>query len=681
MSFRLSPVTAIRVCLALVVLVGSAALISGTKGPFTTADKAYYLDENTANFIRPGLVITIESASIASDGTIQTQFKLTDPKGQPLDREGNITPGPVSVSFIAASIPKGQSQYTAYTTRTQTSPITGNSAVQAGSDSGGTFAKIADGEYTYTFKTKAENFDPTVTHTIGAYGSRNLTEFDLGTNFDDATFNFVPNGSAVAVTRDVIQSATCNKCHGQLAFHGGSRRSLELCVLCHTPQTTDPDTGNSVDMKVMAHKIHMGENLPSVQTGTPYQIIGFSQSVNDYSDVAFPPIGAAGNCYACHGQDKAAQGDAWLKNPSRAVCGACHDNVNFATGENHVDLPQVSDNQCANCHIPEGELEFDASIKGAHTIPQLSRDLGGVVFDIQKVDNGTPGQKPTVTFDVKDKYSNRINLKDMTRIGIVLAGPTTDYTSFKTGYVSENGLTATGSGPYTYTFTNAIPATATGTFTIGMEGYRNATLLAGTKKQMTVRDAAINKQFNFSVDSNPVVARRTVVSIDSCNKCHFFLSPHGNNRNQIGQCVLCHNPVENDASRRPAAQSPPESVDLALMIHRIHSGPRQTRDYIIYGFGGSVNQFNDTTYPNLLTNCSACHVNGSETLLLDNLAMINDTRGLTTPVGTNTGACLGCHTSVPAASHALINTSPLGESCAVCHGASAEFAVTKMHAQ
>ena len=681
MSFRLSPTTAIRVGLALVVLVGSAALISGTKGPFTKADKAYYLDEATANFVRPGLVITIESASIASDGTIQTQFKLTDPKGVPLDRLGVTTPGTISVSFIAAAIPQGEEQYVAYTTRTQTSPITGNSAVQAGTDSGGTYNQVGDGEYTYTVNTKAANFDPAVTHTIGMYGSRNLSEFDLGTNYDDATFNFVPNGNAVTVTRDVIQSATCNKCHGQLAFHGGARRSMELCVLCHTPQTIDPDTGNTVDLKVMAHKIHMGENLPSVEAGTPYQIIGFNQSVNDYSDVAFPPIGGPQNCQACHGQDSAAQKDAWLQSPSRAACGACHDNVNFDTGENHVDLPQPNDNLCANCHIPQGELEFDASIMGAHTIPQLSRDLGGVVFDLQKVDNGTAGQNPTVTFDIHDKYGNRIAVTNMTRLGLVLAGPTTDYTSFTTGYVSEDGLKATGSGPYTYTFTNAIPATATGTFTIGIEGYRNATLMAGTVKEQTVRDAGVNKTINFSVDSSPVVLRRTVVSIDNCNKCHSFLSLHGNNRNQIEQCVLCHNPVENDSAYRPATQAPPESVDFALMIHRIHSGPNQTRDYTIYGFRGSVNNFNDTTYPNNLQNCNACHANDSETLLLDGLAMINDTRGLINPVGTNSGACLGCHTSTQAASHALINTSTLGESCAVCHGADAEFAVSKVHAQ
>ena len=50
-------------------------------------------------------------------------------------------------------------------------------------------------------------FDPATTHTIGIYASRDLTEFDLGTNYASATFNFVPNGSPVTVVRDVIRTA------------------------------------------------------------------------------------------------------------------------------------------------------------------------------------------------------------------------------------------------------------------------------------------------------------------------------------------------------------------------------------------------------------------------------------------------------------------------------------------
>jgi OmcA/MtrC family decaheme c-type cytochrome len=87
----------------------------------------------------------------------------------------------------------------------------------------------------------------------------------------------------------------------------------------------------------------------------------------------------------------AAQATAYLK-ANRAACGACHDNVNFATGENHVNLPQVSDNQCTTCHTPTGELEFDASIAGAHTIATQSTSIPGVVVELLKFDTRSAGR-------------------------------------------------------------------------------------------------------------------------------------------------------------------------------------------------------------------------------------------------------------------------------------------------
>ena len=44
-------------------------------------------------------------------------------------------------------------------------------------------------------------------------------------------------------------------------------------------------------------------------------------------------------------------------------------------------------------------------------------------------------------------------------------------------------------------------------------------------------------------------------------------------------------------------------------------------------------------------------------------------------------ACLACHDTKPAASHALGNTTTLGEACAVCHSPDAQFAIDKVHAR
>ncbi len=255
---------AMRLALVFILVAGCALLISATAPRFSKHDKAYYLDERTANFVRPGLYVNVYSASVADDGTITARVKVQDREtaGIPLDVKGIETPGTVSLSFIAAYIPKDQEEYTAYTTRSVTSSITGTTAVQAGTDSGGTLTALATGDYQYTFKTKAPaGFDKTATHTIGAYASRNLSDFDLSTYYADSIYNFVPDGSQAVKVRDIIRTETCNKCHDQLSAHGGPRRSVSLCILCHTAQTTDPDTGNTVDFPVMIHKIHYGSSL------------------------------------------------------------------------------------------------------------------------------------------------------------------------------------------------------------------------------------------------------------------------------------------------------------------------------------------------------------------------------------------------------------------------------------
>lgn len=721
-AFRL---TAIVMAVAITVMTAG----SRSSSTFSPHEKAYYADAATINFVRPGLVMKVLNASIAGDGTITTNISITDPMGVALDRLGVTTPGAVSIGCVAAYIPQGQTQYTAYTTRPQTSPITNVTATQASTDSGGTWTANTDGTYTYKFATKAPSgFDQTATHTVGCQASRDLSAFNLGTNYADPTggsqvvYNWVPNGSKVTVTRDVIRTQSCNKCHDKLAFHGGSRRGLELCVLCHQPQSTDPDTGNTVDMKVMAHKIHMGANLPSVIAGTPYQIIGYQQSVSDWSAVQLPTD--PGNCQLCHEQTTgAAQAKAFLT-PSRAACGACHDNVNFATGENHVSLPQVSDAACVNCHTPQGDLPLDASIMGAHINrsnggpinPGEAPYIPGMVFDQLQVQNGTAGSKPTITFTLKDSAGNPIPLASLTggsnRFYAVMAGPTTDYgyTNFGSdvttgGYVSED-VTSTGAcdqnGNCQYTFTHAVPANAKGTFAIGLEGRRSLTLLPNTTATLNTEYGAKNVVAYFSVDGSPVAPRRKVVDIAKCNQCHTQLSLHGTNRNQIEMCVLCHNPSETDAVMRPIAKNatdkstPPQTIEFAFLVHRIHTGdqlPAMGADFTVVGYGGSHNDFTDVAYPAMSLqgeagdrrNCDMCHVNGSEQNLPLGLNAVKKPQGPVNPLPSTAAACTGCHADMSSLAHTVANTVQIGgqtvESCNACHNANADFNVSQVHAQ
>jgi OmcA/MtrC family decaheme c-type cytochrome len=656
---------------------GLGLILAGAgKTPRVSNQKATYADPRLVAFVRPGLVVKITGAQIAADGTITVAFALTDPQGLPLDRTGITTPGAVSLNFIAATIPKGQQQYVDYVTRTQTGAVSGT-VTQATGESNGVFTSVGDG-YRYVFSTRAPSgFDQTATHTIGIYASRDLTDFDLGTNYASTTFNFVPNGSAVTQVRDIIRTQSCNRCHDQLSYHGGSRRGVELCVLCHSPQTIDPDTGNTLDLPVLAHKIHMGSALPSVIAGNPYQTVGFG-GVKDWSTVVMPSDPR--RCEVCHDQNSGAtQASAYLTRPSRVACGACHDDVNFATGANHAGGPQVSDNQCGLCHIPEGELDFDASIKGSHVVPEESSSLKGLVLEILKVDNGVAGREPSVTFSVKDKSGVPVPLNQLENVSLVMSGPTSDYgyTNFgsdtRSGWISESavGAQCNPAGACTYTFKHAIPGDAKGSFAIGIESRRKETLLPGTTKAMEVRYGGVNKVVYFSVDGSPVQPRRTVAQTASCNACHSFLSFHGDNRNQVDMCVLCHNPAMVTTPDDPNQLA--AGINFNLMVHRIHSSYKLYSE-VRYPAMSPTGATRDTR------GCAMCHLNESQTKPAG-VRDVLDPQGFINPVKPYTASCIGCHSSITASSHALTNTSPIGESCAVCHGTSSTFAIDKMHAQ
>ena len=726
-----------RWILTLLAAAGSLAFLwAEKKSPFSPHEKAYYADPAVVEYVLPGLNISVVSASIAANGTISVDYKLTDPNGAPLDRAGTVTPGPVTLSFLAAYIPKGQEQYVSYIVRTATAASGGATAIQPAADSGGTTQTVATGEYIYTFSTKAPaGFDPTATHRIGIYGSRNLTQFDLGTNYADTTYDFVPAGGTPA-PRDIVRTTDCNACHGLpngmtsatgsagLAAHGGSRRSVQLCIVCHQPQNSDPNTGNSLDMKVFIHQIHMGSSLPTVQAGKPYQIVGFQNSVNDWSTVIYPAD--VRRCQTCHNpKNGAAQTNAWLTEPTRAACGSCHDDVNYASGLNHPGGPQISDDLCADCHIPKGELDFDASIMGAHVIPDQSGMIPGLNFTLVKVVNGGAGQNPTVTFTAKDNSGKAIPMSAFTSGGslsLTMAGPTSDYgyTSFGSnvttpGYVTESVASSAvcgSDGTCTYTFTHAVPAKATGTYAIGIEGRLPATLLPGTTEQMTVNYGGKNQVIYFSVDATPAAPRRTVVALSNCNNCHSFLEVHGSLRNNTEYCVFCHNPSDTDASTRAAASNPadkaapPQGINFAMMVHKIHTGlnleAEFNQDYVVVGFGGSHNSFGaafasvpasipntGVRYPAMgptgavqdTAQCYMCHVNGSEAVLPIGKNPVVDPQGLLNPAPATTSACTACHLNQSAFAHASVNTDPkFGESCDVCHGTGAQFDATQVHA-
>ncbi|MGA2131013.1 MAG: OmcA/MtrC family decaheme c-type cytochrome [Bryobacteraceae bacterium] len=689
--------------------------------------------------MNPGLNITINSAAISSAGVISVTYTLTDPTGLPLDASGTTTPGAITLAYVAAYIPAGQEQYVALTTSSATGAALGTiirpDFELPAFGSGTPPTSLGSGQYKYTFTgTATAGFDPTTTYTVAVDGNRDQTAFNLGISYAGATFNFVPNGSPVTVTRDVIRTQSCNTCHYQLAFHGGYASGMPMCVMCHQPQNADPVTGNTLDLKVFAHKLHMGSQLPSVlgyTSGTttvppaPYEIVGYMNSVNNFSTVIDPADPR--RCEVCHSQTTgAAQAKAFLTEPTRAACGACHDNVNFATGANHPGGFQTDDTQCATCHIPQDEEVFDASILGAHVVPtdtaalypqNPDTQIAGLQLAITGVTNSSAGQSPTVAFTVQDNSGNNIALSQLSTLQFTMAGPTTDYgytvfgTATTPGYVTESALKAacSASGACTYTFITAIPAAATGTYTIGGEARMTVTVYPGTTSSQSVTVAANpNPVVNFSVDGSPEAPRRTVVLETNCNACHVSLSLHGDLRNNPEYCVLCHNPSNTDASQRVNATVaadkalPPQGINFNLLVHRIHDGVNAATNpggppkypYIVVGFGGSHNDFSGVLFPVMspagdatyMQNCAVCHTNGSEQNLPIGLNAVQDPQGWIqgatgNPVQPASSACSGCHVSEGESAHFLANTDVLGESCNVCHAAGAAYAVDAVHAQ
>jgi OmcA/MtrC family decaheme c-type cytochrome len=655
----------------------------------------FYLTDDGIAYIRPGLKIKVDSINIGSDRKPVVELTITDDMDQPLDRLGKVTPGVISISCIMAWYNPETRQYTSYTTRTQTtppsSPRPGVSAVQASADSGGTWWDLQTGKVRYAFRTALPaNFDVTKTHTLGIYATRNLTDIIGKSYYANVEYDFRPDGQTVTETWNKVRDASsCLNCHDPLSAHGGSRRDVKLCALCHNPQTVDPDTGESQDLKVLTHKIHFGPNLPSVKAGKPYVIIGNQQSVHDYSHVTYPQD--VRNCKNCHegtvAANAPAQADVYYTKPSREACGSCHDDINWTTGANHAAGPQASDAACASCHVPDSGKEFDASIKGAHTIPEKSRQLKGLTASIVSVTDLAPGKKPSVVFSIKNSDGTPVDGSKLNAFAPVFAGSSASYTKYFRESAVGKGVFDAVTGMTSYTFTAAVPADAKGTWTMSADIYRNVVLKdAQGNDRPSIREAAMNP-IKYVALTGTIAPRRTVATNALCNTCHDRLALHGGQRMNVEECIICHNPMESDKSRRPANAGQPESVSMQRMIHRIHKGEGLTQEYTVYGFGGTPINFNEIVFPGDLRNCAKCHANNSYRLPLPTGIGLTETlRDYFTQQGPATAACLGCHDSSDAAAHAYLNTTNFGgnnpaEACATCHGVGKDWDVVKAHAR
>ena len=642
---------------------GSAGA-TGPVGPTGPTGPIAALEISTASSI----TATITSVTVPTAAPVQpvVTFQLTDQIGEPLK---GLTAGEIYLT-VAKLVPPGtqlkavppqtsapsplpsyQWQSYIYTSAspaptsagTTTDPVVGTAAqpqatVEAGT--AGKFVDNGDGTYRYTFS-KDISSDPAVTYTSSlthrvGFEIRGVTNASGSTiAANSPVYTFQPSSGATSgITQyDLVDDTTCKNCHQVLAWHGGARTEIQYCVMCHNPSSIDPSSGNTLDFKVMFHKIHMGENLPTVSgkslTGaavTPlanYYIFGYENSINDYSTVAYPQSDASGNnttvsgtgqrfCVTCHNASDAntPQTGDYATAPSAEACGSCHDDINFATGVGHNNQV-ANDTQCVTCHGPSSTITTPTGVQvavvPAHQTP-VDTAIATFEYNILSVTNTAPGQLPLATIKVTDPTNNNAayditnptgpfqqassalnldiawNTIDINNIGSQSTGTANQPVTinFKAG---GPGLVKNPDGSFTLQATTPIPATGTtGSGIASLEGRAVVTLpnISGSGTTATTLGVQ-GVSLGFAITDPTPVARTAIVDINKCNVCHRVLTLHGENRTgDINLCASCHNPNATDISQHtstsPAspcysgnAATSDNPIDFKRLIHEIHA--------------------------------------------------------------------------------------------------------------
>jgi OmcA/MtrC family decaheme c-type cytochrome len=608
----------------------------------------------------PGLTLQIRSVEVPPPpGAPVVTFRATDEAGVPLDLVNELVRGRITQPRFTLAMLQPTGDYRSYyetnaaarafTPPGGTTPVPPGTpprtATQATSvripATGEGLEALGDGVYRFSLgaPSVSTGLDPARTHTAGMWATRTV---DGVGDAAASTFNFVPAGGAPE-RHDVVANAACNACHGVVEAHD-ERTDVQLCITCHSPQSSDPETGNTVDMKVMIHKIHRGANL----TQKPYFIAGFGQpspTIHDYSEIGFPQD--IRNCTACHqGEDSPR-----FLNANVASCTACHDYLRFTdtaaapdaclvgTSEtaacNHR-VPVASTAACGSCHGPsrEASLTPGVAVPVVHDLPEL-RARANYQYLVDDIASAAPGQNPTVRFRVVNAAGQAYALTEEAfpanalrlQIGFMRGGEVTNEGSGRVagqpvqmtvtagGGALGAGVVANGDGSFTATSPVPVPAGADAV----------VALLEGHPVESGV-NVPVTNAVRYETVGGADTARRKVVALEKCDACHGVLRAHGDNRNEsIDSCTVCHNPRATDLNRSAfvaAGAADDTPIDFKWMIHTIHAREIRGTAVTIQGFG--TPPFGNPPTPHLfplhfprgIGDCAVCHEGETYTLPL-----------------------------------------------------------------
>ncbi len=632
------------------------------------------------------------SAVVAEDGTVTVTFSVI---GDNQPYYGLTTS---NVRFTLVQLNPGEngdsSAWQSYINKVEIAPVNDTEnpnrpglgdtdTIQATYEKAGTLTDNGDGSYSYSFAANIAAvtepveviYDSSMTHRVGMQIS--------GGDYPvvNATFDWVPNGDTLVHTRDMVVEETCNDCHGELAIHGGGRVDTAYCVTCHNPGSVDANSGNTVDFKVMVHKIHMGDMLPSSMnddTDDDYKIWGYRDGEHDYSHVPFPQD--VRNCAKCHNEEIVETPDAanWMQVPTIETCSSCHEDLNFETGEGHVGGSQADNENCTVCHGDDSAL---ASVYQSHTGNKMANKMAAESIEILalSVADGA-GDSVDVTIAINKDGMAVADLADIVPMlnnggGVYVMINWDNGTGYQMGYSNP-------AGPWGYTpasnempINACVPAATAGEFVCNWNGSGNlgeafdktrgtlavtfadanvctqdGLVVDCTEENVEWFSAKLNKMF-FDLTTlieDTAYVEKVGADFESCNTCHGGDAIHAGGKNDhaatdFAQCTSCHN------STKPAWYGG-RPGDLKSHVHTFHSGSDQihaTEDhpvgetYFPDQIGGSV------------SNCLQCHAEGQYDLIdmqnggPSHANASGATDGNTAWVSGTAVVCSGCHVTLP----------------------------------
>ena len=328
----------------------------------------------------------------------------------------------------------------------------------------------------------------------------------------------------------------------------------------------------------MVHKIHRGEDLPSVQAGTPYQIIG-QQPVGPRLLGRRLPAGHPQLHDLPRGAGHAGRRTG-SRIPCRAACGPATTTSTSRPARTIRAASQADDSQCASCHRPQGDREWDASIMGAHTVPSKSTQLKGLNAEIVSVTNAAPGQNPTVIFKLTENdgtpSSDRSRRSGSSNLNLLMGGPTADYAIQPVPRARRrrdfDGTVASTRSPRRSPPTRRAP---------GRSRSKRAATVTLIPRPPDADDRHAKAAFNPVAYAAVTAARRSRAAWSSTSPTATAATTSSRSTAASAstpqECVICHNP-NGDDSRAGRRTAPAESIDFKRMIHRIHTRRGLTQD-------------------------------------------------------------------------------------------------------